>query len=150
MSCNTLTIRDFGHKDANFLSIDQRTVKVLISYWGRNISVKPGLLWALFVYVNVRRWLVELVVVVEVVVVVVVVTSIVVQLQLQTSEKSYQCWGCWVSSYYTLKYRNPPGEQIKSDPAGAETDPACHTAWVLYWIIYTEFCHVQDLYCREQ
>ena len=71
MSCNTLTIDispDFVHKDANFLSIDQRTVKVLIRYWRRNISVKPRRLWALFVYVNVRRWLVELVVVVVVVV----------------------------------------------------------------------------------
>ena len=113
-------IRDFGHKDANFLSIDQRTVKVLIRYWGRNISVKPRRLWALSVYVNVRCWLVELVEVVGwwwwcg-------VTSIVVQLQLQRSEKSYQCSGR-VSSYCQIQKSS-----WWTEDRWHQTQPACHT-----------------------
>ena len=34
--------------------------------------------------------------------------------------------------HLTVKYRNPGGGQIKSDPAWPETDPARHTAWALY------------------
>ena len=129
-------IRDFGHKDANFLSIDQRTVKVLIRYLGRNISVKP-------------TTVVSSLCICECPALIgriggggAVVTSIVVQLQLQTSEKSYQC-SSWVSSYCQIQKSCWWRDNIRPSPV-------CHTAWVIYWIIYTEFCHVQDLYCREQ
>ena len=34
--------------------------------------------------------------------------------------------------HLTVKYRNPAGGEITSEPAWPETDPACHTVWVLY------------------
>ena len=40
--------------------------------------------------------------------------------------------GAGAGYHLTVKYRNPGGGQIKSDPAWPETDPARHTAWALY------------------
>ena len=77
-------------------------MKVLIRHWGQNISVKPRLLWALFVYVNVRFWLVELVVVV----VVVVVTSIVVLCGAAAASNEWEILSVlysWVSSYCQIQ-----------------------------------------------
>ena len=77
-------------------------MKVLIRHWGQNISVKPRLLWALFVYVNVRFWLVELVVVV----VVVEVTSIVVLCGAAAASNEWEILSVlysWVSSYCQIQ-----------------------------------------------